>query len=273
MSSHHTFGPSPPSFLPFFFVFLALPVVYQLVTIWLSVKIRLRVVYGGRRVGQVLPTYQNRKISALDETADAPQSGLFISVLQKLISLLQKTCPRRSLAAPRGWAAPLIPYAIIDILQSTLFSFIFFHVLLFSLIFFHFLSIFFYVLSFYFILFHFTSFHFVSFSFFFLSFFSVILFSFVFPFFFLLVLFSRALKILFLPRFPHDFVKSSHVKNQFFGPSRRNPIGPSFFLLSIFSFFSFSFSFSISFHAFPFFPLLFFFSFFIPLFSFLFSFF
>ena len=31
---------------------------------------------GGRRVGQVLPSYQNRQISALDETADAPQSSL-----------------------------------------------------------------------------------------------------------------------------------------------------------------------------------------------------
>ena len=44
--------------------------------------IRLRVVSGGRRVGQVPPSYQNRQISALDETADAPQSSLlFISVL------------------------------------------------------------------------------------------------------------------------------------------------------------------------------------------------
>ena len=40
------------------------------------VMIRLRVVFGGRRGGQVLPSYQNRQISALDETADAPQSGL-----------------------------------------------------------------------------------------------------------------------------------------------------------------------------------------------------
>ena len=40
------------------------------------VMIRLRVAYGGRRVGQVLPSYQNRQISALDETADAPQSSL-----------------------------------------------------------------------------------------------------------------------------------------------------------------------------------------------------
>ena len=39
------------------------------------VMTRSRVVYGGRRVGQVLPSYQNRQISALDETADAPQSS------------------------------------------------------------------------------------------------------------------------------------------------------------------------------------------------------
>ena len=48
---------------------------------WLVVTfpcmIRLRVVYGGWRVGQVLPPWQNRQISALDETADAPQSCLF----------------------------------------------------------------------------------------------------------------------------------------------------------------------------------------------------
>ena len=51
------------------------------------VMIRLRVVYGGRRVGQVLPSYQNRQISALDETADAPQSSLF-SLLFSLFSCL-----------------------------------------------------------------------------------------------------------------------------------------------------------------------------------------
>ena len=45
------------------------------------VMIRLRVVFGGRRVGQVLPSYQNRQISALDQTAHAPQSNLCISVL------------------------------------------------------------------------------------------------------------------------------------------------------------------------------------------------
>ena len=71
-------------FLPFF---LALPVVYQLVTIWFSVKIRLRVVYGERRAGQVLPSYQNRQISALDEAADAPQSSLF-SLLSSCSSCL-----------------------------------------------------------------------------------------------------------------------------------------------------------------------------------------
>ena len=45
------------------------------------VMIRLRVVHGGRRVGQVLPSYQNRQMSALDETADAPQSSLFSLLL------------------------------------------------------------------------------------------------------------------------------------------------------------------------------------------------
>ena len=56
------------------------PVFFLAFTSWLpfgySVKIRLRVEKSGRRVGQVLPSYQNRQISALDETADAPQSGL-----------------------------------------------------------------------------------------------------------------------------------------------------------------------------------------------------
>ena len=50
--------------------------------------IRLRVVFGGRRVGQVLPSYQNRQISALDETADAPQSRLSPSSLSHFISVL-----------------------------------------------------------------------------------------------------------------------------------------------------------------------------------------
>ena len=79
------------------------------------VMIRLRVVYGShsfsfsfvtsclsvghhlvisedqaesrRRVGQVLPSYQNRQISALDEMADAPQFSLSLS-LSLFLSLL-----------------------------------------------------------------------------------------------------------------------------------------------------------------------------------------
>ena len=47
--------------------------------------IRLRVECGGRRVGQVLPSYQNRQIGALDETAGAPQSSLF-SLFSSLLS-------------------------------------------------------------------------------------------------------------------------------------------------------------------------------------------
>ena len=62
---------------------LALFALYWLVVtlpcgiVHILVMIRLRVVYGGRRVGQVLPSYQNRQISALD----SPVSSLFISVL------------------------------------------------------------------------------------------------------------------------------------------------------------------------------------------------
>ena len=51
------------------------------------VMIKLRVVHGERRVGQVPPSYQNRQIGALDETADAPQSSLF-SLLSSFFSLL-----------------------------------------------------------------------------------------------------------------------------------------------------------------------------------------
>ena len=50
------------------------------------VKNTLRVVFEVRRVGQVIPSHQNRQISALDETADAPQSSLF-SLLSSLSSL------------------------------------------------------------------------------------------------------------------------------------------------------------------------------------------
>ena len=95
---------------------LALFALYWLVvtfpcgTVHILVMIRLRVVYGGRRVGQVQPSYQNRQIGALDETADAPQSSLFLFSLlsqlsfQEYLSLFSRF---RSLAgrsqSPRGW--------------------------------------------------------------------------------------------------------------------------------------------------------------------------
>ena len=66
---------------------LALFALYWLVVtfpcgiVHMLVMIRLRVVHGGRRVGQVLPSYQNRQINPLDETADAPQSSLLFSSL------------------------------------------------------------------------------------------------------------------------------------------------------------------------------------------------
>ena len=71
---------------------LALFALYWLVVtfpcgmVHILVMIRLRVVFGGWRVGQVLPSYQNRQISALDETADAPQSNFF-SLLSFVFSL------------------------------------------------------------------------------------------------------------------------------------------------------------------------------------------
>ena len=84
---------------------LALFALYWLVVTFLCgivhilVMIRLRVVYGGRLVGQVLPSYQNRQTSALDETADAPQSSLF-SLHLSSINLLQIQVPRGRLAVP-----------------------------------------------------------------------------------------------------------------------------------------------------------------------------
>ena len=48
------------------------------------VMIRLRVAYGGRRVGQAPPSHQSRQKSALDETADALQSSPF-SLLSSLV--------------------------------------------------------------------------------------------------------------------------------------------------------------------------------------------
>ena len=52
------------------------------------VMIRLRVAYGGRRVGQAPPSHQIRQKSALDETADALQSSPFFSLVPSLFSLL-----------------------------------------------------------------------------------------------------------------------------------------------------------------------------------------
>ena len=114
---------------------------------------KLRVVYG-RRVGQVLPSYQNRQISALDETADAPQSSLFISVQKILVSLLQiqvvpgwppfflrnnahseNVCS--SLGEKRGAARATPPNSPGNNEHSGKVSFIFFHFLSFSFIFFH----------------------------------------------------------------------------------------------------------------------------------------
>ena len=93
------------------------------------VVVRLRVVYGGW-VGQVLPSYQNRQISALDETADAPQSSLFsflsslFSLLFSLLSFLSSSqfyqylslfSRFRSLPGVLPGAAPLIPWRIMNI--------------------------------------------------------------------------------------------------------------------------------------------------------------
>ena len=70
--------------------------------------IRLRVVFGGRRVGQVRPSYQNRQISALDVTADAPQSCLF-SLLSSL------TLSFRSLIS-----SSLSPFSVVVVAFSVL---------------------------------------------------------------------------------------------------------------------------------------------------------
>ena len=73
---------------------LALFALYWLVVtfpcgmVHILVMIRLRVVHGGRRVGQVLPSNQNHQIGAFDETADAPQSSLFSLLSSLFFSLL-----------------------------------------------------------------------------------------------------------------------------------------------------------------------------------------
>ena len=68
-------GKSAHSELALFALYL-LVVTFPCGIVHILVMVRLRVVYGGRREGQVLPSYQNRQISALDETTDAPQSSL-----------------------------------------------------------------------------------------------------------------------------------------------------------------------------------------------------
>ena len=123
-------------------------------------------------MGQVIPSYQNRQISALDETADAPQSCLFISVLSILISLLHIQVPNNPLTVPsqvaRGCSlgGSLFSQGIMHILKwhsifvhFRSFSFIFVHFRSFSFIFVHFRS-------FSFIFVHFLSFSFISFIFF-----------------------------------------------------------------------------------------------------------
>ena len=65
------------------FALYGLVVTFPCGIVHILVMIRLRVVYGGRRVGQVLSSSQNRQISAFDETANAPQSSLF-SLLSSL---------------------------------------------------------------------------------------------------------------------------------------------------------------------------------------------
>ena len=83
---------------------LALFALYSLVVtfpcgmVHILVMIRLRVIHGGRWVGQVLLSYQNRQICALDETADAPvwSSSLWNTCLSSPDSAPSRS-PRRLL--------------------------------------------------------------------------------------------------------------------------------------------------------------------------------
>ena len=85
----HPFGPSFPFFTPFFspvFCFFScitncLSVGHHLVISEDQVESRIWWAAGGSS-----PSYQNRQMSALDETADAPQSSLF-SLLSSLVFL------------------------------------------------------------------------------------------------------------------------------------------------------------------------------------------
>ena len=97
---------------------LALFALYSLVVtfpcgiVHILVMIRLSVVYGGRRVGQVLPSYQNGQISALDETADAPQSSLF-----SLLSFLFSLCFFSLLFLSSSQSSQFSEYLLISLLQ------------------------------------------------------------------------------------------------------------------------------------------------------------
>ena len=95
-----------------------LVVTFPLGIVHVLVMIRLRVVYGGWRVGQVLPSYQKHQISALDETADAPQSSLFSLLFSLLTSLFSSSLLLSS---------PLFS----SLLHSLFFIFFFFFVFLF----------------------------------------------------------------------------------------------------------------------------------------------
>ena len=121
-----------------------------------------------------------------------------------------------------------------------------------SFIFFHFHSLFFHCFFISFIFFRFLSFSFsfVSFSFIFVHCVFIL-----FSFFFFLFFFSRALKILFLPRFPHDFLLKLPCKKSIFWAISGVPHWALFFFSRLF------------FHFFIFFIFVFFFNFF-PCFSF-----
>ena len=106
---------------------LALFALYWLVVtfpcgmVHIMVMIRLRVVFGGRRVGQVLPSNQNHQIGAFDETADAPQSSLFSLLFFSLqLSSINTylSSPARSHLAGRSRAAPLVSCGIMHILKK-----------------------------------------------------------------------------------------------------------------------------------------------------------
>ena len=97
-------------------------------TTWSQGIIRFRVVYGGRRVGQVLPSYQNRQISALDETADAPQSSLFSLLSSLLSSPLVSSCLFSSIFSCLVLSCLVFSF-VLSCLSSSVFSSLSFSVL------------------------------------------------------------------------------------------------------------------------------------------------